>query len=467
MSTDERLTAEIAEPGGMNRRNARRKGPARPRKWTRPSERARLAPEIAAQPLDESEIEEAISAADIQFRKVQQEIRRRIAERAEAARLAHLAADERREAAVIALQSLAHANEEKRRPIRDDGEDQDQAPEAGLFAPQQPAEESAWPAPRVTAGFLLFTSLCTAASAILVNGFVTGSWPLIDGFSGRVSAEVPAVTLVEQQPALTLPAAAPEAAPPAEPVAPALPVATPAGDTSRTESAETARAVQSWARSFARPAPPLQASATPATAPNTSAVSPDIAETRARAGTTPPLPVAPSRGLERQASEQPDGEVTITPAANVAEQIAMPGPGVSAAGQTIELDSGQPPAAAAEEPPVPQIEARLQAPDAAEDQPQAGTVTQADQLIESGQTYLSHGDISSARLYFERAAELGDVRALIGLARTYDPVIFEQLGVLGMKPDAEKAMQYYLKARAAGSVDALAGIDALALYLER
>lgn len=462
MSTDERTMVELAEPAGVARRSARRKGPARPRKWTRPTDRARPATESSEVPLGENEIEEAISAADIQFRKVQQEIRRRIAERAEAARLAHLAADERREAAVSALQSLAHANDEKRRPVRDENENEEEALESDLFARREPAEESAWPTPRVTAGFLLFTSLCTAASAIVVNGLVTGTWPLIDVFSDRQSAQTPAMTIVAEQPAPLLPAGPPEATRPAEMAIPVQKPTKAASSAPQAVSAETARAIQSWALTFARPAP---AGPSPAANPRATPA-PDGAAIRATPAPSPSLPDSASREPEETAGGQPAEQVMIMPAATVAEQITAPGASVSASYGAVELENAPPPvpAEAADQAPRPRIEAGLQPPAPVERESQPGVVSPADQLVASGQTYLSHGDIAAARLYFERAAELGDIRALIGLARTYDPVIFEQLGVRGMQPDAEMAMQYYLRARAAGSPDALAGIDALALY---
>ena len=62
---------------------------------------------------------------------------------------------------------------------------------------------------------------------------------------------------------------------------------------------------------------------------------------------------------------------------------------------------------------------------------------------------MEQGEIASARRFFERAAELGEPKALVQLARTYDPVVLKELKVVGLKAEPEKAVELYERARAA------------------
>jgi hypothetical protein len=74
----------------------------------------------------------------------------------------------------------------------------------------------------------------------------------------------------------------------------------------------------------------------------------------------------------------------------------------------------------------------------------------ARRLCAQGLVALAAGDIVGARLYLERAADSGDVRAFMVLGETYDPASLARMGVLGIKGDAARARDYYAKALAAG-----------------
>jgi TPR repeat protein len=82
-------------------------------------------------------------------------------------------------------------------------------------------------------------------------------------------------------------------------------------------------------------------------------------------------------------------------------------------------------------------------------------------LIKRGQDLLASGDILSARLLLQRAAEARAARAALLLATTYDPNLLKQLGADGPLADIAQARNWYQKAREWGEPDAQRQLDAL------
>jgi hypothetical protein len=70
-------------------------------------------------------------------------------------------------------------------------------------------------------------------------------------------------------------------------------------------------------------------------------------------------------------------------------------------------------------------------------------------------------DISAARLFLERALQLGEPKAALLLGETYDPARLTKLGVKGIKGDIQRAKELYEQAFAGGVVDAKARLDTL------
>lgn len=85
-----------------------------------------------------------------------------------------------------------------------------------------------------------------------------------------------------------------------------------------------------------------------------------------------------------------------------------------------------------------------------------------DLLIEQGERFMADGDIVTARLIFERAANAENATAALALAAAYDPLVLSKLGVLGVDTDVEKARLRYQKAQSLGSAEALNRLRALA-----
>ncbi len=72
-----------------------------------------------------------------------------------------------------------------------------------------------------------------------------------------------------------------------------------------------------------------------------------------------------------------------------------------------------------------------------------------------GAELMANGDVTAARMMFERAAEAGEAAAAFALAETYDPVVLRRLRLRGgIAPDVALARRWYEKARDLGSIAA-------------
>src|SRR5439155_20413728 len=72
-------------------------------------------------------------------------------------------------------------------------------------------------------------------------------------------------------------------------------------------------------------------------------------------------------------------------------------------------------------------------------------------LINRGTDFMKSGDLASARLLLRRAAEAGSASAALMLGTTFDPLVIQQLGAVGVVPDVMQARQWYKKAAELGS----------------
>jgi hypothetical protein len=76
------------------------------------------------------------------------------------------------------------------------------------------------------------------------------------------------------------------------------------------------------------------------------------------------------------------------------------------------------------------------------------SATEVGALVERGNAFFSSRDVSSARLYYERAAEAGDGQAALQLGASFDPDLLERAGVRGVVGDPAQALFWYRTARA-------------------
>ena len=60
-------------------------------------------------------------------------------------------------------------------------------------------------------------------------------------------------------------------------------------------------------------------------------------------------------------------------------------------------------------------------------------------------------DVTSARLFYERAAQAGDGQAALRMGMTFDPVFLERSGIRGAQGDLARAISWYNRAAALGN----------------
>ena len=75
-------------------------------------------------------------------------------------------------------------------------------------------------------------------------------------------------------------------------------------------------------------------------------------------------------------------------------------------------------------------------------------------LLKRAKSLLSIGDIISARLLLERAADAQEAEAALMLAGTYDPQVLGSQDLRSVTPDLAVARSWYQKAAQLGSADA-------------
>ncbi|HEY6256043.1 MAG TPA: hypothetical protein VIY51_09655 [Xanthobacteraceae bacterium] len=83
-------------------------------------------------------------------------------------------------------------------------------------------------------------------------------------------------------------------------------------------------------------------------------------------------------------------------------------------------------------------------------------------LMQQGEQFLASGDVLTARIVFQRAAEAGDAAAALALGATFDPAVLSKMGARGINPDIQKARMWYERAKQYGSSDAPRRLEALA-----
>lgn len=211
------------------------------------------------------------------------------------------------------------------------------------------------------------------------------------------------------------------------------------------------------------PTPAVEQRPTPAAA-KSQATQPSIAATKPAAPgiTAPPLgsdratssaPRAPGQNASnetsppREAAASPPADQAQGPGQAPVEPSAKPDSSLlrtKSADDALGVASTSPQAAAVS--PVAAAPAESAAPQSAQDEIAA--------LVARGDEFLTTGDIVSARLYYERAANAGNGHAAMLMGETFDPAFLGRAGVRGVRGDADAAATWYRRAQDLGDPDA-------------
>jgi TPR repeat protein len=189
-----------------------------------------------------------------------------------------------------------------------------------------------------------------------------------------------------------------------------------------------------------------------------------VAETPAAAL---PSPAAPARAptAAAAASAEPASPPSAGPRLVVAEPLAPPpSTGASAPPPSAANASIAPPAVAAaapiSAPQIPVVAEPANPPAATASAPPSAAGAMRMPPVETaalsarGDDLLGVGDIVSARLFYERAADAGDGRAALRLGATYDPKFLARAGLPNVHADEAQALSWYRRAHALGATDA-------------
>jgi len=137
------------------------------------------------------------------------------------------------------------------------------------------------------------------------------------------------------------------------------------------------------------------------------------------------------------------------PSAPAATMAPPPVDGRNAADDVTSVDAAQRPTPSVTEP-------RRILPSPASQTP--ASVQDASEIaakMKIGAELMASGDITAARMMFQRAAEAGEAAGAFALAETYDPVVLRRLRLRGgITPDVALARSWYEKARDLGSIAA-------------
>ena len=178
-------------------------------------------------------------------------------------------------------------------------------------------------------------------------------------------------------------------------------------------------------------------------------------------------------GVNAASDASTDAQQLIVPNGSAADVVPVPTDNVS--GMSTETEAVVTTHATRPETPQPTQEIALQATspsialatvENSVVQPRAGTIESLPSglrgspdallstLLRRGDAMLALGDVSAARLFYERAAATGSGRSATALGKTYDREVLAQLGARGIAGDATMAARWYRVALTLGDAEA-------------
>jgi hypothetical protein len=162
-----------------------------------------------------------------------------------------------------------------------------------------------------------------------------------------------------------------------------------------------------------------------------------------------------------EAASSSEGLAMSRPTAGAVENAALAGPAPTPAESGAEpapavTPTGGPEPKVAVTPAAPTLEAASTiAPPAPQKTPTLPSLSAAEiaGLLARGDWWFATGDVSSARLFYERAAVAGEARAAEKLGETFDPAFLGRPNLRGVRADPGMAVFWYRRARDLGATD--------------
>jgi hypothetical protein len=149
-----------------------------------------------------------------------------------------------------------------------------------------------------------------------------------------------------------------------------------------------------------------------------------------------------------RSSALPATEAAVSPATGALSSAEAPAVRSSASQATRRPSAAEPPSEPAWSRPVATTPAT----------PSASPLLAAEvaELLARGDSFVLIGDVASARVFYERAANAGDGRAAVRMGATFDPVFLRPAGLRDTIGDPAQARSWYRRALDLGSVEARA-----------
>jgi hypothetical protein len=147
--------------------------------------------------------------------------------------------------------------------------------------------------------------------------------------------------------------------------------------------------------------------------------------------------------------QPPASDAALAPVEDMTTLPTLPA-AIDAPGQTAQTPEAPPPvfsSGPAEEQAAPPATSLTTSPPPTQSSPnQRLPAAEMAALVTRGDNFLSAGDIVSARLFYERAADGGDRGAALRLSATFDPAFLSWTGVRGIPDDPAQASSWYRRA---------------------
>ncbi len=205
---------------------------------------------------------------------------------------------------------------------------------------------------------------------------------------------------------------------------------------------------------------PADADRPPATPPRLPDV-PVAATAKDGPATTPKADPAPDHAPEHMASPAavPDAATPAPVPDSAASEATPPVPAVPPPGPAPDP---APAAPAAQVQTVPAPDSAASAPRATPSPgPPAVNPSLAEMMVRRGDALLREGDVSAARLLYDRAAAAGSGRAATAMGKTFDAAFLAGIGVVGLSGDPALAATWYRRGAELGDEEARTRLQAL------